>query len=336
MNKTVTVILLVGFITGMPGSVGASDLRAEDVFITIGSGDTAGVYFPAGLAIARILNDRRAEARIRATVESTTGATFNLNAILADYLEFGLTQSDKQYQAVNGLAEWAGKGPQKELRAVFSLHHESVTLAAAADAEINSIEDLKGKRVSIGNPGASEHRTVMDALVAIGLNPGNDLIVRNVMASDAPALLQDDRIDAYFFTVGHPSETIRRALGNQRRTRIVPIAGSGIDRLVAENIPYIHSVIPVAQLYPAVSEQAPVATFGVIATLCTSAKVPGWVVYTLTKEVFENLDFFRRQHPAFSNLSKEDMLEGISAPLHRGASKYFEEVGLIDSSLEFH
>jgi len=330
MKKKTTVIVLAGFIAAVLGGAGGSDPRAEDVFITIGGGDVSGVYFPAGLAIARILNDRRNETGMRATVEATTGATFNLNAILAGYMEFGLTQSDKQYQAVNGLAEWAGKGPQRELRAVFSLHHESLTLVAAEDAGINSIADLKGQRVSIGNPGSGRHRLVMDALKAFGLDPQNDISSQKVMASQAPALLQDNRIDAYFFTVGHPSETIRRALAGARRARLIPISGPAIDELLTANPEYIHSVIPVARLYPDAADSMPVATFGVIATLCTSSKVPEPVVYTLTKEVFENLEMFRRQHPAFFGLSKQGMLEGLSAPLHSGASKYFEEIGLID------
>jgi hypothetical protein len=317
------------FSAGIFVYVGPDDLRAENVFVTIGGGDVSGVYFPAGLAIARTLNDKRDDYGIRATVEATPGSTFNLNAILAGYLEFGLSQSDKQYQAIHGLAEWTEKGPQTELRAVFSLHYESVTLVAAVDAGINTIGDLKAKRVSIGNPRSSQHQTVTDALVAAGFNPARDLIVRNVMASHAPDSLQDNRIDAYFFTVGHPSETIRRALANPRKSRIIPISGPAIDKLVADHIPYIHSVIPVAQLYPEAADPAPVATFGVIATLCTSSRVPDDVVYALTREVFENLAAFRRQHPAFSNLTREGMLAGLSAPLHPGAHRYFTEIGLI-------
>ncbi|HHP7235279.1 MAG TPA: TAXI family TRAP transporter solute-binding subunit [Desulfobacterales bacterium] len=324
-----TGIWIAVFIAGICVTAGPADLRAENVFITIGGGDVSGVYFPAGLAIAGTLNDKRDEYGIRATVEATKGSTFNLNAILAGFLEFGLSQSDKQYQAVHGLAEWAEKGPQTQLRSVFSLHHELVTLVAALDAGINSIGDLKAKRVSIGNPRSSQHRTVTDALVAVGFDPTRDLIVRNVMASEAPASLQDNRIDAYFFTVGHPSDTVRRALANQRKTRIIPISGPAIDQLVADHVPYAHSVIPVSQLYPEAADPAPVATFGVIATLCTSSRVPADVVYALTKEVFENLEVFRRQHPAFSNLTREGMLEGLTAPLHSGAHRYYAEIGLI-------
>ncbi len=143
-------------------------------------------------------------------------------------------------------------------------------------------------------------------------------------------MLQDSRIDAYFFTVGHPSETIRMALSNERKARIVPISGPAIDKLVADNPFYIKTLIGMQQLYPGLAGQLDeVATFGVVATLCTSTRVSEDVVYNLTKIVFENLDEFRRQHPAFAGLTREGMREGLTAPLHPGAIKYYKEAGLM-------
>jgi TRAP transporter TAXI family solute receptor len=308
---------------------GLPDLHAEETFITIGSGDISGVYFPVGLAMARMLNDKRPDYGIRATVEATEGSTFNIKAITAGYFEFGLTQSDKQYQAVKGLAEWSESGPQGDLRSVFSLHLEAVTLVAAVDVGIRTTDDLKGKRVSLGNPGSSQHRTVVNALKAVGLDPRRDIDTLNVMASDAPTLLQDNRIDAYFFTVGHPSETIRRALSSERQARLVPISGPGVAQLVLDSPYFVRATIPVGQLYPNERDHPDVATFGVIATLCTSAGVPSEIVYMLTKEVLDNLATFRRQHPALNRLTREGMLEGLSAPLHPGALRYFREAGLM-------
>ena len=198
------------------------------------------------------------------------------------------------------------------------------------DVGIQGIADLKGKRVSLGNPGFTQHRIVIDALKAAGLDPKGDISPQEVFASAAPAMLQDNRIDAYFFTVGHPSETIRRALSNQRKARIVPISGPGIDRLVADQSYYTKTVIGIKRLYPGLAGQLDeVDTFGVVATLCTAASVPEDVVYTLTKIVFENTDEFRRQHPALAEFNKENVRYGLSAPLHPGALKYFREVGLM-------
>jgi len=330
MKRQMAIFLAACFIACGLFSAVPDDLQAEEVFITIGGGDISGVYYPTGLAIAKMINSRRPEYHIRSTVEATMGSTFNLNAIMAGYMDFGLAQSDIQYHAVKGLVNWAKKGPQKDLRTVFSMHHEPLTLVAAMDADIQGIADLRGKRVSIGIPGFTQHRIVLDALKAAGLDPKRDISPQEVFASEAPAMLQDDRIDAYFFTVGHPSQTIRMALSNERKARIIPISGPDIDRLVAEHPYYIKSVIEVQWLYPELAGQLDeVATFGVVATLCTSTRASEKVVYTLTKVVFENLDEFRRQHPALADLTKEGMLEGLTAPLHPGAVKYFKETGLL-------
>jgi TRAP transporter TAXI family solute receptor len=322
-------ILTIFWVVGLLASAGPTHLHAQEVFITIGSGDFSGVYYPTGLAVAQLINAERDRYAIRAAVEATNGATFNLNGIMAGYLEFGLAQSDTIFQAVNGLAAWQGKGPQKDLRTLFSLHHEAVTLVAAVDAGITSLADLKGKRVSLGNPGISRHRTVMNVLEAVGLDPKRDMTQFDVMASDAPALLQDNRIDAYFFTVGHPSETVRRGLSGERKTRIIPIAGPAIDRLVEEKSFYSHGTIPVRRLYPDVGDQPDVPTIGVVAILCTSSRVPEDVVYAVTRVVFDNFETFRYMHPAFYALTKEGMLKNLGAPLHPGTLRYYREAGLL-------
>jgi hypothetical protein len=329
MKKKMIIPAIVCFITGLMFNAVPAKLPAETAFVTIGSGDFTGVYFPTGLTIAKMINKKRNQSGIRATVESTRGSVFNLNAIMAGYLEFGLAQSDIQHQAVNGLVEWAEKGPQKELRAVFSIHHESVCLVAAIDADINTITDLKGKKVNLGNPGSGQYQNAIDALQAAGLNPNYDIDAEKVKAAAAPVLLQENLIDAFFCTVGHPSETLKKATAGERKVRFIPITGTGIDEVVADQIYYTKTTVPVAQFYPGAENPVEVKTFGVMATLCTSSKVPDSVVYTITKEVFDNFAEFKRQHPALGDLTEEDMLKGLSAPLHPGAMKYFREVGLL-------
>ena len=330
MKKKLIITVIACFIASGLFSALPDDLQAAEVFVTIGGGDFSGVYFPTGLAIAKMINSRRPEYHIRATVEATMGSTFNLNAIMAGYLDFGLSQSDTQYHAVTGLGNWANKGPQKELRAVFSIHKEQLTLVAAVDAGIQSVADLRGKRVSLGNPGFTQRQIVLDALEAAGLDPKRDISPQTVFASEAPTLLQDNRIDAYFFTVGHPSETIRMALSNERKARIIPISGPAIDKLVAGKKYYKKMPIQVQRFYPGLAgPSAEVDTFGVVATLCTSSRIPEELVYIFTKVVFENLDEFRRQHPALADVAKQDMLKGLTAPLHPGAIRYFKEVELM-------
>jgi hypothetical protein len=306
-----------------------ADLQAETRFVTIGSGDITGVYYPTGLIIAKMINDKRQEYGVRATVESTPGSVFNVNAIMAGYLEFGLVQSDKQYQAVEGLAEWAKNGPQEELRAVLSIHQESVCLVAAVDAGIETMADLKGKRVNLGHPGAAQYLNAIDALESTGLNPDSDILAEKVKAAEAPLLLQDNRIDAFFCTVGHPNEILKEAVSGSRKVRFIPITGHGIDKLIADRKYYSKTTIPVTEFYRDAQDAVNEETFGVTATLCTSAHVPDHVVYVITKELFDNFDYFKRQHPAFGGLTKAGMIEGLSAPLHPGAMKYYKEAGLM-------
>ncbi len=325
MKKTLVLGMAVIFgLVMMTGGVAA----AKTTFVTIGTGGITGVYYPTGGAIAKMVNQKRDEYGIRATVESTGGSVFNVNAVMSGDLEFGIVQSDRQYQAIHGMAEWDDAGPQKDLRAVFSIHPESITLAAAVDAGIKKITDLKGKRVNIGNPGSGQRQNSIDALTAAGLDYENDLSAEGVKAAEAPGLLQDGRIDAFFYTVGHPSGAFKEATAGRRKVRFVEVASPGIDAMIKEKPYYAKSYVPV-DLYPGAMNDEDVDTFGVKATFVTSAKVSDDVVYAITKEVFDNFEDFKKLHPAYSVLTKEGMLEGLSAPLHPGAEKYFKEVGLL-------
>ena len=296
-------------------------------FVTIGTGGITGVYYPTGGAIAKMVNKKKDEYGIRATVESTGGSVFNVNAVMNGDLEFGVVQSDRQYQAINGLAEWKDKGPQKDLRAVFSIHPETVTLVAAVDSGIKTIQDVKGKTINIGNPGSGQRQNSIDALEAVGINYEKDIKAESIKAAEAASLLQDGRIDAFFYTVGHPTGSIKEATSGARKVLIAEVSGKGVEFLLAETPYYIKDTIPVSH-YPGAQNDKDVETFGVKATFVTSAKVPDDVVYAITKEVFDNFEEFKKLHPAYQALTKENMLEGLSAPIHPGAMKYYKEAGL--------
>lgn len=325
MGKTVIVGLFVAVGAGLILGFTPITAEAKTTFVTIGTGDITGVYYPTGGAIAKMVNKKRKEYGIRATIESTPGSVFNVNAVIAGDLEFGVVQSDRQFQAVHGLVEWKTKGPQKDLRAVFSIHPESVTLVAAVDSNIQHIRDLKGKRVNIGNIGSGQRQNSIDALRAVGIDYNRDLVAEGVKAAEAPALLQDGRIDAFFYTVGHPSGAIREATDGKRKVRFVTI--DNVDQLLAEFPFYAKSVVPI-RVYPGVVNTDDVVSFGVKATLVTSAGMPERIVYAITKEIFENFEASKKLHPAYQVLTKEGMLEGLSAPIHPGAMRYFKEAGL--------
>jgi TRAP transporter TAXI family solute receptor len=304
----------------------AAPVEAQRAFVTIGTGGVTGVYYPAGGAISRVVNKKYDEYKLKVTVESTGGSVFNINAVLSGDLEFGIAQSDRQYQAYKGEAEWKDRGAQTDLRAVFALHSEAVTLLAADDTGISTIFDLKGKRVNIGEPGSGNRGNAIDALASAGLDWEKDLVAEGIKPVESAKLLLDGRIDAYFYTVGHPNGSFMEATAGTRKVHFVPI--ESVDELIRRYPFYAKTVIPVA-LYPNATNTRDVPTYGVKATLVTSAKVPERVVYIVTKELFENLEEFKGLHPAFGALTKENMLEGNSAPYHDGALKYYREVGLM-------
>ena len=297
------VVLVFGFVLFMGAT--PSTVHAKTTFITIGTGGITGVYYPTGGAIAKMVNNKRKEYGIRATVESTGGSVFNVNAVMSGDLEFGIVQSDRQYQAVNGLAEWKDAGPQKDLRAVFSIHPESVTLVAAVDANIKDIKDLKGKRVNIGNPGSGQRQNSIDALTNAGIDWEKDIVAEQVKAAEAPGLLQDGRIDAFFYTVGHPSGAIKEATAGRRKVRFVPIIAK--PALLKKNPYYARAVVPI-KFYPGAANKVDVPTFGVKATFVTSIKVPEAIVYAITKELFDNLEEFKKLHPAYGVLTTANFL----------------------------
>lgn len=319
MKRWLTVLLAVG--------IPMTGCKPRNVqFVTIGTGSVTGIYYPTGGAIARMINKKARLYRIKATVESTGGSVYNVNAVLRGDLDFGTVQSDRQYQAFHGLAEWADRGPQTDLRSVFSIHPESITLVASKGSGIRTVEDLKGKRVNLGNIGSGHLQNARDVLEAAGLTE-QDLDAEYVRALEAPGLLQDGRIDAFFYTVGHPNSSIEEATYGRIRVRIVSIEGSAADHLLKSHVYYARSMIP-TEFYPEAINEGDAASIGVKTTFVTSAQTPENVVYAITREVFENFEEFRQLHPAYKGLTRQNMLEGLSAPLHPGALRYYREAGL--------
>lgn len=308
--------------------------KKKTKFVTIGTGGVTGVYYPTGGAISRMVNKKFNQYKIKATVESTSGSVFNINAVLNGDLEFGVAQSDRQFQAFNGLAEWTESGKQSDLRSVFSIHPESITLIVSEKSEIKNIKDLEGKKINLGNPGSGQLQNSKDVIQAIGLTE-DEIAAEYVKAVEAPGLLQDERLDGFFYTVGHPNGNIKEATSGRIKVFIVPIKGKEIDNLVEKHTYYAKSSIP-QSFYPYALNNEDIETIGVKATFVTSKNVNEKIVYAITKEVFDNLEEFKSLHPAYKVLTKENMLKGLSAPIHKGALKYYKEVGLdqyIDSKL---
>lgn len=299
---------------------------AQQSFVSIGTGGVTGVYYAAGGAICRLVNKDRKDHGIRCSVESTGGSVFNVNTIKAGELDLGVVQSDVGFNAYNGEGQFKDAGKFDKLRSVFSLHPEPFTVVTRKEANIKSFDDLAGKRFNVGNPGSGTRASMEQLLSAQGRDMSFFSLASELRPDEHGSALCDGKIDGFFYGVGHPSANIQDPT-TSCGAQLVSLTGPVVDKLV-ETYPYYAKVAIPAGLYPNNPQET--ESYGVLATFVTSADVPEDTVYTVVKAVFENFDDFKRLHPAFGVLEKEDMVKnGLSAPLHPGAEKYFKEQGLL-------
>ncbi len=311
----------------MAGALMVAPLASAQEFISIGTGGVTGVYYPTGGAICRLVNKSRKEHGIRCAVESTGGSVYNINTIKAGELEFGVAQSDWQYHAFNGTSKFEGDAAFPGIRAVMSVHPEPFTLIVRGDSGISSFEELKGKRVNVGNPGSGQRATMEVVMDAFGIAMDDLALATEYKGSEMAKQLCDGNIDAMIYTIGHPAAAIKEAT-TTCDARLVSVTGAPIDKLVADNPFYRVATIP-GGMYKGTDGDT--TTFGVGATFVTSADVSDDVVYIVAKSVMENIDDFRGLHPAFANLEPAQMVkDGLSAPLHPGAEKAYKELGLLN------
>jgi len=303
---------------------------AAKEFISIGTGGPTGVYFIVGNSICRMVHKVAAEARkqggqqgIRCAAPSTGGSTYNIANIKEGELDFGVAQSDVQFNAYNGTGNFKDKQFDK-LRSVFSVYPEPFQILVAKDSGISSWADLKGKRVNIGNPGSGQRGTMEVLMAAYGTSVDDFQVATELTSAEQSRALCDGKIDAYGFTVGVPNAGVAVATDGCG-ARIINLNSSVEEKLVAENPFYSFITIPKATYKTSTDD---VTTFGVIATFVTSADQPDDVVYDVVRAVFDNIEEFRKLHPAFANLDPARMItDGLTAPLHPGAVKYYKEKG---------
>ncbi|MCJ8329733.1 MAG: TAXI family TRAP transporter solute-binding subunit [Lentisphaeria bacterium] len=310
--------------TGTEGSTKTAKPTAEKVVhISIGTGSQTGVYYPTGMKLSEMVNSKKSKFNL--TAKTMAGSVDNVQKLLSNDIQFGIVQSDIHYQAYKGEGKWDGK-PQSKLRSVFAIYPEVVTLVSRDDAGIKKLADLKGKKVNIGAPKSGQRENAKSLLKFIGIDYKKDLTAEGLSAGESPSSLQDGKIDAYFFTVGHPNSSLSETTAGKHKIRIVEL--TGLEDYIKKNPWFTKSTILKSQ-YPKLVNETDIESIAVKATLMTTEDVPEELVYLLTKTVFENFDSFKKSHPAYATLTKESMLEGITAPLHPGAEKYFKESGLI-------
>lgn len=303
-----------------------SGIRSPQVLaqdILIGTGSTSGVYYPLGRAICRLVN--RYAAGVSCEAKSTAGSLFNLSNVRGNALDMGIAQSDWQYHAVQGSGEFEFMdGNFGNLRSILSAHGEPFTLVARRDSGIHKLEDLKGRRVNIGNPDSGQRATMEVVMRTKGWKKSDFALAEELPASQQSLALCHGRVEAMIYTVGHPNASISKATGLCDAV-IVNVFDKDIDKLVEEKPYYAYTVIP-GGMYSGTPDD--VKTFGVKATLVTSSDVSEEIIYAATRAIFDHLDELKKMHPAFGTLDPGKMIsEGLTAPLHVGAERYYRERG---------
>ena len=327
MKPVLSWVLRSAFLALMLVHFQPAILPAAETMMTIGTGNISGVYYGAGSAVSKMHNKKRKEYGVWLVTQSSEGSLSNIDGVLENDVDFGISQANFLFQAWGGNALWDNV-PQKDLRAVLGLYTEDVTLIAAADAGIDTPQDLKGKRVNIGAPGSSDQQTSGTILKMLGLNLDEDMQVFEDPTYLASEKIQSNDIDAYFYTVGHPNLSVLEAIAGERKVHIVPFEQKFIDKVAATQ-PYLAATRIGLEYYDALENDGPVPTIGIKSILFTRANVDEEVVYRVVKQVMENLDLFRRQHPAFAGLTAEKMSQDTIVPLHPGAERYFREAGIL-------
>jgi uncharacterized protein len=303
---------------------GGNAQAAEERFVTIGTGGQTGVYYVVGQSVCKLVNRDTGKTGIRCTAPSTGGSIDNINSIRSGARNLGVAQSDWQYYAYTGTSKFEEQGPFKELRSVFSIHPEPFTVVARADSGIKTFADLKGKRVNVGNPGSGQRGTMEVVMDKLGWTMDDFKLASDLKAAEQSAALCDNKVDAIIYTVGHPSGSIEEA-STSCDSILIPVTGPEIDKLVAENPFYAKAVIP-GGMYRGTDKDT--ETFGVLSTLVSSTATDNDMVYEVVKAVFDNFDRFKKLHPAFEHLDPKKMIkDGLTAPLHEGAVKYYKEKG---------
>jgi len=313
---------ILAILLGLALSFGAS----AKTFLTIGSGSMTGVYYPVASGIAKIINENLGDQGIRANARSTGGSAYNVKAIDQGQLQAALAQNDVIYFAYNGLTETFEGKPVKSIRGIATLYPEFLHILAGADSGIHSIADLKGKKVYVGDIGSGVEQTTKRVFEAAGMSFDDLAQAVHGKAGQAIELLQDGKIDAMFYVVGAKSSAMQQATEIAKAYFIeLPI---DIIAKLTEKFPYYTQVIIPPNTYK--GQNLSVATIGVMATFIVREDVPEDVVYKIAKLLFQDkVEDFKKIHPALGTFFTADKaLNGMTIPLHPGAAKFFQEIGV--------
>ncbi len=310
---------------------------AELNFLRIGTGSTAGTYFPIGGLIASVISNppgsRECERGgscgvdgLIAVAVSTHGSVANVNAVASGELETGLSQADVAFWAYTGTGTFEEQGPVSNLRTIANLFPESVHLVVRRDLVVHKVDELRGRRISVDREGSGTRVDALLILDAYGLSPDN-MELMSVPPGQAADMLRDGALDGFFFVAGTPAGAVED-LANDSRVSLVPIRGEPAE-ILSESLPFFApTVIPSGTYF----NVARTETLSVGAQWLVSAEVSEAAVYAITKALWHENSrrLLDKGHPKALLIRLETALEGLGAPLHPGAERYYREIGLIE------
>jgi uncharacterized protein len=292
-------------------------------FFRIGTGGTAGTYYPVGGMIANAVSQ---PGKIIATAQASNGSLANVNAIAGGSMEAGLSQSDVATWAFTGTGAFEGKPKVSDLRMIANLYPESIHLVVKKGSGIKSVADLKGKRVALDEPGSGTLINARMVLAAWGVKE-TDIRPDYIKPNQAGDKLKDGSLDAFFFVGGAPAGAIAELASSGVGIELVPLTGGPADALRKQN-PYFAVDSIAAGTY---KDVATVQTLAVGAQLVTSAKLDTETVYQITKAMFSDATqkTLAAGHAKGKFITKENAVQGVGIPFHPGAEKFYKEAGLL-------
>lgn len=292
-------------------------------FFRIGTGGTAGTYYPVGGMIANAVSQ---PGKIVATAQASNGSLANVNAIASGSLEAGLSQSDVATWAYTGTGAFEGKGKVADLRMIANLYPESIHLVVKKGSGIKSVADLKGKRVALDEPGSGTLINARMVLAAYGVKE-SDIKPDYIKPNQAGDKLKDGSLDAFFFVGGAPAGAIAELASSGVGIELVPIAGAPAEAL-RKSSPYFAADTIAANTYKDVPQ---VQTLAVGAQLVTSAKVDAQTVYEITKAMYSDATqkTLAAGHAKGKFITRENAVKGVGIPFHPGAERFYKEAGLL-------
>lgn len=318
-RRTASIALGVGAL-----ALAGAALAQAPAFFRIGTGGTAGTYYPIGGLIANAIST---PPQLVSTAVASNGSVANVNAIVGGAAESGFVQADVAYWAYSGTGVFEGKPKVAELRSIANLYPESVHLVVRKAANVKSVADLKGKKVSLDEPGSGTLLNARAILAAFGVTE-KDITPEYLKPNQAAEKMKDGSVDAFFFTGGYPAAAISELASTGSGIEILPITGAQAEKLAKDSPFFAADEIP-AGTYKDVGA---VKTVAVGAHWVTSAKIPNDTVYAVTKALWSDktrtaLD---AGHAKGKVIRKETALKGLQGvPLHPGAEKFYKEAGLL-------